>query len=46
MHLAGATGTVRRLFELTQLDRHLHHHDALDGALQAAEAWGTAHPAG
>lgn len=46
MHLAGATGTVRRLLELTQLDRHLDHHDALDGALQAAEAARTAHPAG
>lgn len=46
MHLAGATGTVRRLLELTQLDRHLDHHDALDGALRAAEASGTAHSAG
>jgi hypothetical protein len=46
MHLAGATGTVRRLLELTQLDRHLDHHDALDAALQAAEGSGTAHPAG
>ncbi|HEX5996031.1 MAG TPA: STAS domain-containing protein [Jiangellales bacterium] len=46
MHLAGATGTVRRLFELTQLDRHLDHHDALDGALQAARAPGTADRAG
>jgi anti-sigma B factor antagonist len=46
MHLAGATGTVRRLLGLTQLDRHLDHHDVLDGALQAAEAAGTAHPAG
>jgi anti-sigma B factor antagonist len=46
MHLAGATGTVRRLLELTQLDRHLNHHDALDAALQAAEGSGTARSAG
>ncbi len=38
LHLAGATGTVQRLLALTQLDRHLDHHDALDGALQAAGA--------
>lgn len=38
LHLAGATGTVRRLLAMTQLDRHLSHHDALDGALQAAGA--------
>ena len=46
MHLAGSTGTVRRLFELTQLDRHLDHHDALEGALEAADASGTVHPPG
>jgi anti-sigma B factor antagonist len=38
LHLAGATGTVQRLLELTQLDRHLDHHSALAGALEAAEA--------
>ena len=38
LHLAGATGTVQRLLELTQLDRHLHHHVTLATALEAASA--------
>ena len=38
LHLGGATGTVQRLLELTQLDRHLDHHAALAGALEAAGA--------
>jgi anti-sigma B factor antagonist len=36
MHLAGATGTVLRLLELTQLDRHFNHHETLESALEAA----------
>jgi anti-anti-sigma factor len=38
LHLAGASGTVQRLLELTQLDRHLDHHVGLAGALAAAGA--------
>ncbi|HEU4540213.1 MAG TPA: STAS domain-containing protein [Jiangellaceae bacterium] len=46
LHLAGASGTVQRLLELTQLDRHLDHHEALAGALQAAGASDAAGQAG